>query len=500
MLWLQHVFFIGCDTLIALRKTSQKIVILSCIVIILTFNFSTSYVKADSWAAEFADESIAAYFGSVVTTVTAIGAGVNNAQDFVAEYGHDIYNTAKETWPKMSADMQAKFKDSMSQMADGIIVAGDWITAVLDALKSDFGGTNVPDVVKTGDNTFVLPAGLNIYTTHPSTNSGVATGSISVYYSIFDSGCGKNTIQIWVTSNGSKLAQEYYYSPGNCGGTEAIYAQGLSAYEMAKSAKTLMDLKRVLEAIGATVTLTLNDAPLVPTNNSYNRIDEWLRDVAIPAGTLGVYSPSEAWTTNGYRLGLSQDGQQLLTLPDGLPYDPAIHGEYSWRQPLTRVIDGVPAVLNPTTWDWVNARDKTIVRPAEIPEIAEYVGTDVDTAEKIKNQTKGEEGTTGGKLKNPTKKLVWTPLMMSGEAMTKKFPFSIPWDFANQLAIFDVQPKAPVIEINKPNFFTIDGQNQSMIWTIDFTYLDPIATAVRWFAIIAFDVGLILMIRRIMPE
>lgn len=464
----------------------KKIIISLFCVIFLIGYITTPIAKADSWAAEFADESMAAYFGSVVTTVTAVGAGVANAQDFMTDYGHDIYNTAKETWPKMSADMQAKFKDSMSQMADGIIVAGDWITAVLDALKSDFGGTNVPEVVKTGDNTFVLPAGLNIYTTHPSFYPGVATGSISVYYSIFDSGCGKNTIQIWVTSNGSKLAQEYYYSAGNCGGTEAIYAQGLSAYEMAKSAKTLMDLKRVLEAIGATVTLTLNDAPLVPTNNSYNRIDEWLRDVAIPAGNLGVYAPSEAWTTNGYRLGLSEDGQQLLTLPDGLPYDPTVHGQYSWRKPLTQVIDGVPAVLNPTTWDWVNARDKTIVRPAEIPEIAEYVGTDVETAEKIKENTKGKEEETPGSCPKP-KKPNFKPFTTG---FTTGFPFSIPWDIARIIdgAFGGIGSKKPEFDLNPliPAKLTIPD------------YFDSWMPFVRTLILLAFDAGLIYLFARFM--
>lgn len=489
--------------MIALRKTSQKIVILSCIVIILTFNISTSYVKANSWAAEFADESIASYFASVMTTVSAVGASAAHVEDYITDQGKAIYDTAKATWPKLSADMQANFRQSMSASADGIIAAGDWITAGLDALKSAFGGNHEKGYLKdqiVGDstNTFNFASGVSMYVAHPSFYAHEARGSMTLTYHQYESGCG-DTITIRVSSMGTVVAEKDFYK-SKCKGSIEMYNEGLALMSRAQSTTTLTGLKAIVEATGAVAVLKYNGTEVVPTNNSYNRIDDWLRDVAIPAGTLGVYAPAEAWTTNGYKLGLSTDGQQLLTLPDGLPYDPAIHGQYSWRQPLTQVIDGVPAVLNPTTWDWVNARDKTIVRPAEIPEIAEYVGTDVDTAEKIKNQTKGEEGTTNGKLKNPTKKLVWTPLMMTGDAMTKKFPFSIPWDFANQLKVFDVSPEAPKIEINKPNFFTVDGQKQSMIWTIDFSYLNPIAAAVRWFAIIAFDIGLILMIRRIMPE
>lgn len=470
---------------------------------ILTFNFTMSYAKASSFAEQFVEESFPAAYAGVVTTMMTVGAGAVNVNDFMKESGQEIYDTAKATWPQLSSDMQANFKDSLSKMADGVVTAGDWITAGLDALKGKFGGTETtypPSTVSPGSNynAHSLPDGL-IFVVGASQRQ--VYRNIHVYFIMKDTPCGKNVINVYLTTLGDRFVSgDWYPAGGGCSNDAAKYAQGLAIYERAKSAKSVNDLKALIEALGLSVALTYNGNPVLPTDNAYNRMDKWLRDVAIPAGNLGVYTPNEAWTNKGYRLGLSADGQQLLTLPDGLPYDPSIHGEYSWRKPLTQVIDGLPAVLDPTTWNWVNARDKTIVKPATIPEIAEYVGTDVDTAEKIKNETKGEGSTGTGSLKNPTKAIVWTPLMMAGTAMTTKFPFSLPWDLINQLKIFDVAPQAPKFDINIPDYLQISGQTIPLAFTLDLSLFDKVAVVVRWFNVIIWDIALILVLRRLLPE
>jgi len=450
------------------------------------------YAKANSWAAEFADESIASYFASVMTTVSAVGASAAQVDDFIKDHGQEIYATAKETWPKLSADMQANFKQSMSSIADGIVVAGDWITAALDAMRPHL---ETIDSSPAGDGKFIRRDGQSFYFLDGYTLK-FADGRTTTYHEI------KATM---ISGGKVELRYMFHYSAGHYYRKE--FSDGANIYKEWENLDNVWSVVNFMNAYGDHELLPVslyfdNVAVPMPQPNSYNRIDKWLRDVAIPAGNLGVYAPSEAWTTNGYRLGLSEDGQQLLTLPDGLPYDPAIHGQYSWRKPLTQVIDGVPAVLNPTTWDWVNARDKTIVRPAEIPDIAEYTGTDIDTAEKIKENTKteGSEGTTNGKLKNPTKKLVWTPLMMAGTAMTTKFPFSLPWDLMGQLKIFDAAPQAPKFEVNIPEFLKIEDTSIPLRFTIDLSMFDKVATMVRWFNIIIWDIALILILRKLLPE
>lgn len=97
----------------------------------------------------------------------------------------------------------------------------------------------------------------------------------------------------------------------------------------------------------------------------------------------------------------------------------------------------------------------------------------------------------------PSERINWEPLKL-GNVLTKKFPFSIPWDIGNQFAVFDVSPKAPVLKVDK----TIPVFNTSMKFkfTIDFTIWDPVFVVVRWGLIVAFDLGMILSIRKFMPE
>jgi len=455
------------------------------------------YAKANGWAATFIEESTPAAFAGFLTTVNAAAASAMHAEQYLADNAKEIYDTALATWPTLSADMQANFKSSMTQMADGIIVAGDWLTAGLDALKAKF-GTTAPTtgnfLVRTGDGTpyeYELSGGYVLK---------FADGSMSGIHSISRYMDFSDTLEIKLYHNVSSGA--YVYEDIRAPKSHVLLEQLESINSpWALAAFINIFANPNVRSLPATVFKDGVAVPM-PEDNIYNRMDEWLRDVAIPAGNLGIYNPSHAWTDKGYRLGLSTDGQNLLTLPDGLPYDPTIHGDYTWRPPLTQVIDGVPAVLDPLTWDWVNVRDRTKVRPAEIPEIAEYVGTDIDTAEKIRERDKGEGGETGttGGLKNPTKKLVWTPLMMAGTAMTTKFPFSLPWDLMKQLQIFDVAPKAPEIEINVPNYLQMDGLSIPFQFTLDLSMFDKVATMVRWFNVIIWDIALILILRKLLPE
>lgn len=97
----------------------------------------------------------------------------------------------------------------------------------------------------------------------------------------------------------------------------------------------------------------------------------------------------------------------------------------------------------------------------------------------------------------PSDKINFEPLRL-GPVFTRKFPFSIPWDIGRQFAILDVTPKTPVIKIDKsiPVFST----TMNMKFTIDFTMFDSIVVIVRWFLILAFDIGMIMSLRRFMPE
>jgi len=96
--------------------------------------------------------------------------------------------------------------------------------------------------------------------------------------------------------------------------------------------------------------------------------------------------------------------------------------------------------------------------------------------------------------------LNFAPLLLAGQLLKEKFPFSIPWDLKNQLNVFNVTPQAPVIAVNVPNFIKIGNYTIPLNFVIDLTQFDKIAQLTRWFVTLLVDIGFILMIRRLMPE
>lgn len=98
----------------------------------------------------------------------------------------------------------------------------------------------------------------------------------------------------------------------------------------------------------------------------------------------------------------------------------------------------------------------------------------------------------------PTDGLNFGPLRIAGDLFTTKFPFSIPWDIQRQFNVFNVNPKPPVLHVDKS--IPIFNTSMKLKFDIDFTIMEPAAVVVRWFMIIAFDLGMILAMRKFMPE
>lgn len=113
--------------------------------------------------------------------------------------------------------------------------------------------------------------------------------------------------------------------------------------------------------------------------------------------------------------------------------------------------------------------------------------------------TANPANTGGGEVDTPAGDLDFSKFILAAGLFTKKFPFSIPWDVKAQLDTFDVVPKSPVLHVNKniPLFF---GTTMQLKFDIDFSMFDTLAVITRWFLIIAFDFGMILSIRKLMPE
>lgn len=104
---------------------------------------------------------------------------------------------------------------------------------------------------------------------------------------------------------------------------------------------------------------------------------------------------------------------------------------------------------------------------------------------------------------NPPKdsdKIDWTPLILAGVKFTEKFPFSIPWDVKRQLNVFNVSPQAPVFVVNVPNFIRLGDSIIPLYFEVNLSQFNLIATIIRWLTTIAFDLAVILAMRRFMPE
>ncbi|MGG3781576.1 hypothetical protein [Schinkia azotoformans] len=133
--------------------------------------------------------------------------------------------------------------------------------------------------------------------------------------------------------------------------------------------------------------------------------------------------------------------------------------------------------------------------------------------ENVRVKPKAEEGTENPPIEgNPpivypglqvdfsvpeTAALNFQPLVGALSEVTTKFPFSIPWDLKKQLSLFNVQPQAPKIDIDFSKFPYAKAGTK---WTIDLSFMNPLAAAARWALTIAIDIAFILMLRRLLPE
>lgn len=86
----------------------------------------------------------------------------------------------------------------------------------------------------------------------------------------------------------------------------------------------------------------------------------------------------------------------------------------------------------------------------------------------------------------------WTKLNMNISLVTDKFPFSIPFDLADAIENMTATPEVPILEQNL-TLAGIDGGNL----TLDFTPFQPLANIIKWGILILFNIGLILLTRRI---
>jgi hypothetical protein len=86
----------------------------------------------------------------------------------------------------------------------------------------------------------------------------------------------------------------------------------------------------------------------------------------------------------------------------------------------------------------------------------------------------------------------WQPLKRGASTITRKFPFSLPWDFYNSFKQLDGGAWDGKLDIN------IDTKLADFVFEIDLGMFDAIRNIVKRIELLLFDVGLILATRRLM--
>lgn len=182
---------------------------------------------------------------------------------------------------------------------------------------------------------------------------------------------------------------------------------------------------------------------------------------------------------------------------------------WSFPTPVTGVADGKTTVgwrEKDVFYPWTGAGTGNPSVPGEGTGAWEKdlsgIRTNTDTMSKDISGVRTDVGTMTRTLTETETdvSINWAPLQLAGDTLTRKFPFSIPWDVKRQLDVFNVKPQAPKFTINKPDFIVLKGHSIPLKMTIDLSNFDTVAAITRWFLVIAFDVGVILSMRRFMPE
>lgn len=187
------------------------------------------------------------------------------------------------------------------------------------------------------------------------------------------------------------------------------------------------------------------------------------------AGLVLPVSDVVPTTTNGEALTYNPDTTTYVNT-DGTVYT----GDIAWTYPNVVIRDGVRVV--PIEGNYVDITTGQVIGPVETPSPGNGSGT--------------------------TRTFDMRPLIVAGERLKGKFPFSIPWDVYSLFNTLNVAPKTPVFKIDTGKGINLGGKNISVDYKfdIDFGVFDSIAKIFRWGMILVFDIAIVLALRRLTPD
>lgn len=280
-----------------------------------------------------------------------------------------------------------------------------------------------------------------------------------------------------------------YTATDNIGRSVKFTKSNYTADYMLSGSQTTVSFFKLLED-NMTFLFTLNDAvespvkiPITGLNTSWISPYTGMQTVTMPYTDTGTLAPIEIPLIPDYYVEPAPDE---VTNPITQPVtDPLINPETGlpFIDPGTGlpIFPSVPIV--PTTPITPIPAPETLTQPKDYtPNLTEISNGIKQLPERIINPIK--------KLFIPdtVSKIDFSPLNVP---ITKKFPFSIPFDLANMFQNFSAGGEPPKWDIN------LVFMDYSQTVTIDFSIFEKWAEILRFFVLIGFNIGLILVTRNL---
>lgn len=416
------------------------------------------------------------------------------------EYGDEINVHAREVWASSTQLSKDSLNWSLNQAAgfgNGVVSLGYEFTSWMDSV-------GLPEI----DQLLYEKLAVNDYGGYKSSLNGFGCSlsnpcQLNVLHSSYDAmfridGVDHKSFSINVQTH--EEAQYRYLNIGNFYSarpekavTDAVLSM-LRNYENVSTAK----VSAILSMAGINAQVVHLDGTAYVDETIYNNASTKLRENWESMKDAGLVLPVDSATAYKGDIvmdKLNTDG--TYTGIDGNIYNP---GDLTWSFPKAKIGTGVEGLT-----DGVHVDSPALTGN---PVIDNAILNNPSIPKTTTNITTGETVTTGGgtpinpPVENTPGKINFKPLVLVGGLLLTQFPFSIPWDVFRLFGQLDVDPITPVFKFDNKKFIELGDMKIpiNFKFNVDFTVFDPIAKIARWGLILAFDIALIMALRRLTPD
>jgi hypothetical protein len=447
-------------------------VFLSFLIIGSSFFTKVDKVSAAGLGMLSAPGGSSAAIAYIITGLMVAGGAAVAASDSVIK--NEIVPKATLIWNKMDETQKAVWNDAVNQSISAGVKTVVFTAPMIQTLKD-----------KLSDISFMntsLASQADIRTRYIT-----KYGSISYYRGAYRS---INSPSGLVISAGGHIGNQFTAQFGTDGGNKSFTLTLVNSTtwnitgtaDSAWVASTLAEKNMVFDtltpwAFAATVGAVIQAGDTVVPAISYfddslnaalDNIGTGIKEVNIPVDDFIAKDSTGNVLTN-------TDG--VLTNADGSTYT----GNPTWDFPIPGVKVGtaIPTAANPA----IPISDVT-TGVNDTPIVSEVVEPIPDP------------------VPEPEKKIDFSKLMPVLTTMKTIFPFSIPWDFYDYFARFNVEPETPIYKMNADKTVVLGGKSIPIKfdWEIDFSTFDVVAKICRWGFIICFDIYMITALRKYTPD